>query len=35
MLAGISALFFFVGLLAVYQGVKAKRRAAEAKSASM
>lgn len=35
MLAGISALFFFVGLLAVYQGVKAKQRAAEAKSASM
>jgi hypothetical protein len=34
MLAGISALFFFVGLLAVYQGVKAKRRAAEAKNAS-
>ncbi|MBN1416262.1 MAG: DUF3592 domain-containing protein [Bacteroidales bacterium] len=35
MLAGISALFFFVGLLAVYQGVKAKRRAAEAKNATM
>ena len=34
MLAGISALFFFIGLLAVYQGVKAKRRAAEAKNAS-
>jgi hypothetical protein len=32
MLAGISALFFFIGLLAVYQGVKAKRRAAEAKN---
>lgn len=31
MLAGISALFFFVGLLAFYQGVKAKRRAAEIK----
>ena len=34
MLAGISAIFFFVGLLAVYQGVKAKRRVAEAKNAS-
>lgn len=34
MLAGISAVFFFVGLLAVYQGVKARRRIAEAKNAS-
>lgn len=34
MLAGISALFFFIGLLAVHQGVKAKRRIAEAKVAS-
>jgi len=31
MLAGISALFFFIGLLAVYQGMKAKRCIAEAK----
>ncbi|MFN2314727.1 MAG: DUF3592 domain-containing protein [Bacteroidales bacterium] len=34
MLAGIAALFFFIGLLAVYQGVKAKRRIAEAKNES-
>jgi hypothetical protein len=34
MLAGISALFFFIGLLALYQGLKAKRRAAEAKDVS-
>ena len=35
LLAGIAAIFFLVGLLALFQGVKAKRRAAEAKSASM
>ncbi|MDX9930873.1 MAG: DUF3592 domain-containing protein [Bacteroidales bacterium] len=34
MLAGIAAVFFLVGVLALFQGVKAKRRAAEAKNAS-
>jgi len=32
LLAGIAAIFFFAGLLALYQGLKAKRRAAEAKN---
>jgi len=35
LLAGIFAIFFFAGLLALYQGMKAKRRAAEAKNASI
>jgi hypothetical protein len=34
LLAGIAAVFFLVGVLALFQGVKAKRRAAEAKNAS-
>jgi len=32
LLAGICAIFFFSGLLALYQGLKAKRRAAEARN---
>ncbi len=35
MLAGISALFFFIGLLSVYQGLKARKRAVEAKNVSI
>jgi len=34
LLAGICAIFFFAGLLTLYQGLKAKRLAAEAKNAS-
>lgn len=35
LLAGLCAVFFFSGLLALYQGMKAKRRADEAKNASI
>ena len=35
LLAAIAAIFFFAGLFAFYSGLKAKRRAAEAKNASM
>lgn len=35
MLAGIAAIFFFAGLIAFYQGIKAKRRAQEADYATI
>ncbi|HZK61325.1 MAG TPA: DUF3592 domain-containing protein [Anaerovoracaceae bacterium] len=35
LLAAIAAIFFFVGLFALYQGLKAKKRVAEVKNASI
>ncbi|MBN2763381.1 MAG: DUF3592 domain-containing protein [Bacteroidales bacterium] len=35
LLAGFAAIFFFVGIFALYQGLKAKRSAAEVKNSSL